>query len=512
MYMEINKKSISTVETVYEGEVRTSAEGSIIVPDTKPDIMKICEVTAEAYLLEKQVENGKITLKGKVRINILYIPDGGDKRLENIEGSLEFCETVKRSEFKEDMTVCAFCDVDKVLYKLLNSRKIGIETKIVIELSAFMNTEREIVEGVASENAQTRSKEISMTGRRNFDEFVFSVDEEVAFPKGKKASQILKADMYILSNETRALDGKFVIKGRLGLCILYADADGKYGHLDCEVPFTEVFDISGLSEDEECEVSIEIGETAYELLNTAEDTSSVRVKADITVGVKTEQEETVSVMDDCYFTDADCDFSYEDMQLQSVAEQVKFSAVLKQLLEKEESAPDIVSVYRVQAKPIITASEVKNGKLGVSGEVQIYVMYMTDDEKMPIAAIKEEVPFNYIIDCDEKVADDSKTVLCVECEHISYVISSKDAVEVRCGLVISGEIINTFREKIISDIATRPRTETKNGIAVYFVKNGDSMWDISKSYHIKTESIYEANGLDGEYKLVQGEKLIIPLS
>ena len=56
MYMEINKKSISTVETVYEGEVRTSAEGSIIVPDTKPDVLKICEVTAEAYLLEKQAE------------------------------------------------------------------------------------------------------------------------------------------------------------------------------------------------------------------------------------------------------------------------------------------------------------------------------------------------------------------------------------------------------------------------------------------------------------------------
>ena len=106
--MEIEKKSINVVKTVYEGDVKSSAEGSIIVPDTKPDILKVCEVTAEPYLLEKQIDDGKITLKGKVRINILYIPEGDEKKLESISGSLEFCETLKRGEFKEDMTLCAF--------------------------------------------------------------------------------------------------------------------------------------------------------------------------------------------------------------------------------------------------------------------------------------------------------------------------------------------------------------------------------------------------------------------
>lgn len=510
--MEIEKKSINIVKTVYEGDVKSSAEGSIIVPDAKPDVLKVCEVTAEAYLLEKQIEDGKITLKGKVRINILYIPEGEGKSLESINGTLEFCETIKRSEFKEDMTLCAFCDVEKVMYKLLNSRKIGIETKILISVSVFANESKEMVSGILSDSAQIKNKELSMTGAQQYEEFGFSVDEEIDFPKGEKAAKLLKADMCMVSKEDRALDGKFVTKGTLGVSVLYSDAEGKYNHLDCELPFTEVFDVSGLSEGEECEVSYEIGETAYELINAAEDTSSIKVRADITVGINREERENVSVISDCYFTDADCEFSYEDVKMQNVVSQIRFSQVLKQLLSKEEGAPDIASVYRVQAKPFITSSKIQNGKLDVSGKVLIYVLYLTDDEENPIASIKEEVPFNYVIDCDGKVTEDNRMVLGVDCEHISYIINSKDSVEVRCGLVISGKIVNVLNESIISDIEEEPRENQKGGIVVYFVKEGDSLWDIAKHYHIKTDKIISSNNLDSEYSPSCGDKIIIPLS
>ena len=451
-------------------------------------------------------------MKGKVRINILYIPEGDSKKLESINGILEFCETLKRNEFKEDMTLCAFCDVEKVMYKVLNSRKIGIDTKILISVSVFANEIKEMVSGVLSDSAQVKNKELAMTGAQQYDEFDFCVDEEIDFPKGKKADRLLKADMCMISKENRALDGKFVTKGTLGVSVLYSDAEGKYNHLDCEIPFTEVFDVAGLSEGEECEVSYEIGETAYELANAAEDTSSLKARADVTVGIKRDEKENISVVSDCYFTDADCKFSYEDVKMQGVAEQIKFSQVLKQLLSKEEGAPDIASVYRVQAKPFITSSKIQNGKLDVSGKVLIYVMYITDDEETPIASIKEEVPFNYSIDCDGQIAEENKIMLSVECEHISYIINSKDSVEVRCGLVISGKIINVLNESIISDISEEPRENTKNGIVVYFVKEGDSLWDIAKHYHIKTDKIISSNNLDAEYSPSAGEKLIIPLS
>lgn len=509
--MEIEKQSINVVKTVYEGEIKSNADGSIIVPDTKPDILKVCEVTAEPYFTEKQIEDGKVTLKGKVRINILYIPESDTKELEAISGSMEFCETLKRNEFKENMTLCAFCDVDKTSYKVLNSRKIGIDSKILISVSVFTNEQREIIAGVLSENAQTRSKEMQFVGRREYSEYEFTVDEEVEFPQGKKAADLLKADMCIISKESRALDGKLVIKGKLGICLLYEDADKKFNHLDCEIPFTEVFDAAGLSEDEDCEVTYEIRDTVYELKGGAQDTSVLGIKAEVAVGLKTDASEDVSVVSDCYFTDSDCEFAYENIKMQHTDANVKFSAVIKQLLQKAEGAPDISAVYKVQAKPCITETAIVGGRLTVSGKVLIYVIYLTDDEKNPIASMTEEVPFNYTIDCDGRIDEDSKAVLGVECEHISYAISSKDAVEVRCGLIISGEIINVFEESVISDITAKQRENNKNGIVVYFVKDGDEIWDIAKKYHIKTDSILSANEKEEGGKLLAGEKLIIPL-
>ena len=46
---------------------------------------------------------------------------------------------------------------------------------------------------------------------------------------------------------------------------------------------------------------------------------------------------------------------------------------------------------------------------------------------------------------------------------------------------------------------------------MYFVKDGDTLWDIAKKYRVKTDRIISANGLDGENGIKQGEKLIIPI-
>ncbi|MBR4720868.1 MAG: DUF3794 domain-containing protein [Clostridia bacterium] len=512
MEAEIERQSINVVKTVYEGEIKTNADGNIIVPDSKPDILKVCEVTAEPYFTEKQIEDGKITLNGRVRISILYVPECDEKGIKSISGSMEFCETLKRSEFKDDMTLSAFCDVDKISYKVLNSRKIGIDTKIIIGISVFANEKKDIAANVLADNAQTKSKELKFMGRQDCEEYSFTIDEEVAFPQGKTAQELLKADVCILSKESRALDGKLVIKGKLGICILYEDAGKKYNHLDCEIPFTEVFDAPFLLEDEDVDVSYEICETAYELKNNAQDTSSILVKAEVAVCLKTDGEESVSALDDCYFTDSNCDFSCEKMVMQSVAEKIRFSAVIKQLLQKAEGCPDIAGVYKVQAKPNITKTAISDGKLSVSGKILMCVLYLTDDENTPIASITEEEPFNYEIDCDGRISEDSKAILGVECEHISYTISSKDSVEVRCGLIITGEIINIFEETVISDITAKQRESGKNGIVVYFVKDGDGLWDIAKKYHVKTDSLLSANGKDADASLAAGEKLIIPLN
>ena len=133
--MQIKKQEINVGKAVFDGEIKSGTEGSIIVPDVKHDILKVLQVDADTFLTEKHIDNGKLILKGQVCVNVLYVPETEGERVQCIKGNFEFCETIKRAEFEQGMEVVAFCDTNKVGYKLINSRKIGIESQIVINVS-----------------------------------------------------------------------------------------------------------------------------------------------------------------------------------------------------------------------------------------------------------------------------------------------------------------------------------------------------------------------------------------
>ncbi|MDD6736512.1 MAG: DUF3794 domain-containing protein, partial [Clostridiales bacterium] len=279
-----------------------------------------------------------------------------------------------------------------------------------------------------------------------------------------------------------------------------------------ELPFTEVFDMEGLSENMECEVTYDICETEAVLSrNSGGEMRCVSLNMDVAVSVRTECREELSMLSDCYFTDIACDLSYDELETEEVIERPIFSAMLKEILQKEQGAPDIAGVYTVCAKPYITATQIQSGRLAVSGRAIVYVLYITDNTQVPVCSINEEIPFSYMIDCENAVRD-AEVELVAECEHVSYAISSAGSVEIRCGISISGKIIKKSKRRVITDITASELPQRDSGIVIYFAKSGDSIWDISKRYHVTGDSIVECNNLDDNCEITPGEKLIIPIS
>ena len=511
--MQVKKRNINIGKAIYDGDIKTSAEGSIIVPDVKPDILKVLQVDAETFLCEKQIENGKITVKGKVNVTVLYVPESDDRCVSCLKGCFEFCETLKKQEFADDMDLIAVCDAQKVAYKLINSRKIGIEAQVLISIQVMANKECSFVCDVDSEKAEAKKGSIRLLGMNKYKEFSFSLEETLDFPKGKcAAEEILKSNVIILEKEYRALSGKLVIKGRVLASVLYLDENARCEHIEFEIPFTEVFDMEELCEDTECEVTYQICDTEFSLsAGVGGEEKCIIMTANVTVCVKCEAEEEVPVLCDCYFTDRECALECEEMESEEVADKLKFSAIIKELLQKGENTPDIEGVYTAVAKPYITSSQVQNGRIAVSGKTVVHILYTTDNPQIPVCSISEEIPFSYMID-SENASRDSEVLLSADCEHLSYTISSASSVEIRCGICINGKVVNKTSVNVIKDIEEREALTKESGMIIYFVKDGDDIWDISKRYHVKSESVLSCNGLDEYQQLTKGEKLIIPVT
>ncbi len=511
--MQVKKQNINIGKAIYEGDIKTSAEGSIIVPDVKPDILKILQVDAETFLSEKQIEDGKIILKGKVNVNVLYVPESEKEYIECIKGSFEFCETVKKSEFSENMKLIACCDAERIVYKLINSRKVGIEAHILINIQAIDDVECSFVSEIESESAQMRREGVRFTTDCFYKEFSFGLEETIDFPAGKcSAEEILKTNVMIMEKEYKALSGKLVVKGRACASVLYRDENGRCEHMDFELPFTEVFDTEEIDETCECDVSYQILDTEFALSAALSgEGKCILMNAEVLVCVRCELHQEIPILCDCYFTDADCDTYFDEIETEEVVEKTMFSAVMKELLQRKENSPEIASVYTAVAKPYITSSQIQNGRIAVSGKTVVYILYTTDNPQIPVCSLNEEIPFSYMIDC-ENLTKDCEILLSVDCEHISYTISSSNAVEVRCGIGISGKIIKKSIIRVVKDVEMKELTDRQCGMVIYFVKGGDNVWDIAKKYHVKCESILSCNGLSEDAKLIKGEKLIIPVT
>ena len=66
--------------------------------------------------------------------------------------------------------------------------------------------------------------------------------------------------------------------------------------------------------------------------------------------------------------------------------------------------------------------------------------------------------------------------------------------------------------RVVCDTQAKEALEKESAMVVYFVKNGDTIWDIGKNYHIRREKILEANNLEENIEVIPGEKLILPLA
>ena len=507
--MEVKKQCVNLGKTVFDGQVKASCEGNIIVPDVKPDIIKVLQVEADTFLCDKTVENGKVTLSGKVNVTVLYTPEDDSLSVCAIRGCFEFCEVIKRSEFTDDMQIVAFCDADKVTYRLINSRKISVEALVAVNMQVVKNESIEYVSGIDGDDAQCRYENINISSFGLYKECGFELEESFSLPAGKpEIREILKGNVMILEKEYKTLNDKVVVKGKGIVDVLYLGCDGEIDHFGGEIPFTEVVDMSGIFEDTECDISFEVCDVKLAFDGDKESGQCINVSFDVTLGIKTENEQSVTALSDCYFTDAHEQLEYIDVCADETVARPKFSAVLKEVLTKKEGMPDISGVYSAVAKPCVESVKVQGSKILVGGKVVIYVLYTTDNIQVPVCSINEEVPFNYAIEC-EKLSDECDILLKGECEHISSVICSGDAVEVRCGIVICGRVVKKRCVRMISDAQKGECLCKENGILVYFAKKGDCVWDVAKKYRVCGSCVYDS--LQGSEEICEGMKLIIPV-
>ena len=131
MPINIDKQKIIVNKNIIKGAVSTWIEQDLLVPDTKPDVMKIIRVEGSVYITSTEIMNGSIRVSGQIAYYIIYTSEEGEVR--GINTIYPFVKVLENKNITNVMRVRIKPVVKNIIYSVPNERKIAIKTEVLFK-------------------------------------------------------------------------------------------------------------------------------------------------------------------------------------------------------------------------------------------------------------------------------------------------------------------------------------------------------------------------------------------
>ncbi len=508
--MELLKETVRIARTVYKGETKVMTEGDVVVPDIKPDILKLLQVDANSYITEVTASEGRLDINGRVDMTILYIPDREGEKIRSVEESFDFSHRIENSKITEEMNAEVVSNVSRVEFSALNSRKVKVKASVGIdyEICGVSNVE---IPFEISDEVQVKRETVKLRSVVDMSTHSFTVREDMEIPNGQSSvNEVLKIDVKILDSEYKSVTGKVVVKGTMSVCVLYTDEDMNIEYTEAELPFTEVFDGEDISEETVCDIEYSVREIQSKIDEDSDgDRRIIALSIICDAQVKAEDDVCFDMISDCYIPRERTVTEQSATEIEEVIASPSVQNTIREFVEFSNDVPPVVGVYNVIAKACVQKAQLQKGKLLCEGKIEAYILYLSDSTDSPVYSLKKEIPFSYMLEC-EAAAEGYEPQVKSEIRHIGYSLNSNGAVELRIILSISANIVRRRTINVINSVEKGDGGSCKRGIVIYFVQDGDTLWDIAKHYAVPYDEVIEFNKLEENKRIMKGERLFIP--
>ena len=155
----------------------------------------------------------------------------------------------------------------------------------------------------------------------------------------------------------------------------------------------------------------------------------------------------------------------------------------------------------------------KDGMLRLSGEIELQILYASNEGGEGLYPVRTSVP----VEVERELAGVDETQveqysLSVQIPQQTVSIKDSSQLEWRGTMNIELRLYSAKSEDILTELSVTPLNadvlEKLPGFAIYYVKPGDSLWQIGKKYYVSVGRIKEMNNMT-EDEIKAGDKLLI---
>ncbi len=514
--MELSKKYIHMNREKGKAVTQITLDDDFNVPDTKPDLIRIILDKGEISLDETTITQDHVWLKGVLRFFLLYRSDQEDGKISSMSGEIPFQESLAIDGANEYDTAKMKWEMEDLSVGIINSRKLSV--KALVSLKAVIDEvyDEEVITGAGQEGG-VQILEHSLPAMQLFQakKDTFRFKEEILLPSNKpNIRQVLWKSVQLRGVEMRLGEGQVNIKGEALVFVLY-EGEEEEEHIqwmESALPFSGVIDCSGCSSDMASDISYDIAGIELEAkpdYDGEERMIHLELVLDLDIQIFVEEEE--QLVADLYAVNQKLTPSYEEAVFEKLLLRNNSKCKIVEKMSLDKNQEPILQICASEGAVMIERAEIVDGGLQVEGTLQMSILYVTSDDRMPVASMKDILPFHHLVEVPG-IHSSCRYHMQAGIDQLTTVMADSSQVEVKAALNLDCIVFEQQKVKKMTDVASEPldleELQESPGIIGYIAKDGDRLWDIAKENYTTIPEIIKTNQLSSD-QIKGGDKILI---
>ncbi len=463
-----------------------------IVPDTEPDIGRILCAFGAVSVKDELPQNDRILISGIVHVVVLYRPDGQDG-IRFLQIPLSFAHIEETPGISADQPCFVRCHLQHVSARAVNSRKVSVTGDIGLEIDLYQKKQSTVTERIAAEGTDLQVRYGAQP--INFLQTVlareYTVLDDVEVP-GAQGMKLIHARGALPPVTCQPGNAQLTISGEVQLTLLLLDDTGKLQSLTHNVPYTQVLEAPGITED----MPVTVRLTLRNLDCMLREEGILSMGACARALIQQRKEQTLQTIEDLYHLKKQLEVAESSVELYDDAAPQPFQSEGVAQLTLTYPAAEILLT-----EGVCTAVGQENMKL------QICVLYLDDTGNLWGEMQDTTVPLT--------LGQVDYTELRDLTVRLSTTLSAERDLQLRVS--VSGTVLcgSPVAVRDITGLTAEQDRESVDQagttLILRYIQNGTALWDIAKQYASTVSDIQNANALPEHTDKVSETMLLIPI-
>lgn len=505
MEFELDRVQMSGYNVLLDTTLRQEETLEMIVPDACPDILRVVETDGKALLTRKEAMDGRAEVTGTIRACVLYLPDG-EKGMRHLDVAIPFTCAAEGNGISPGCVVVARARLCHGDTRAINPRKVLVRAEVAVDLTVYSPKEETActcVVGPDSETVEQLPETLEVYRTACVQEKPIQISEEVTISAGRPAVvELLKSRTAVNRGESKIIGNKLIFKGSVDVSLLYRGEDDGLYTTGAELPFSQIIEVSGVTEEADCELSMAESRMECRLVPEGEG-RILSVELEMMTQAVIRESQTVQVLADAYSTAEPLVCEWETWETEGKLDRGIRSQNVREVWEAPASLREITDCH-VSVGQVVKTREGERVILTAQVELQALAL----DEGGEAISLQRSMT----VPCPIELPEGCQCFC--QCEPVGevYAVPASGGLEVRFTLDFRFTALTGRRSAVVS--ALKPGEAAEEGgdrpsLVLRMLGGGERLWDVAKAYGTTIADIISANELEGE-SAAAGKLLLIP--